>query len=83
MSTWDEVGAALEELATIRGGPHKLYKPVVRVEYYEHDEVVTVEVGRCKGMEEVVIRKSVTSAQESVDDCLLVALKAAIAEAKG
>lgn len=54
MSKWDEVGAALIDLATIRGGPKDVYKPVVRIEYYEHDECVRVEVGRCKGMETVV-----------------------------
>lgn len=52
-SKWDEVGALFQEISTLRGGPEKLYKPVVRIEYYEHDGIVNVAVGRCKGMDDI------------------------------
>lgn len=55
MTLWDEVGKAFEELALLRGGPRDLYKPVIRIEYYEHDGCVTVQVGRCKSMDEIVV----------------------------
>ena len=59
MSTWDEVGRELYELATLRGGPRDIYKPVIRIEYYEHDDCLRVEVGRCKGMENILACASI------------------------
>lgn len=29
---------------------HALYKPVVRLEFYEHDDIYRIELGRCKGV---------------------------------
>lgn len=48
----------LVRIGDFRGGPHNLYKPVVRIEWYEWDGNAFVEVGRCKGMEEVVAKAS-------------------------
>jgi len=40
----------VKELGRFRGGPHNIYKPAIRLEYYEHDGIATVTVGRCKGI---------------------------------
>lgn len=48
-----DIAAAWEvvkKLGEFRDGPNKLYKPVIRLEYYEHDGIATVTVGRCKGI---------------------------------
>lgn len=46
---WNDVGEAIERISVMRGGPKGLYKPVVRVEWYEHDNAADVAVTRCKG----------------------------------
>lgn len=81
MSTWDEIGAKLHTLATTSGGLHALYKPVVRIEIYEHDDEVTVEVGRCKGMDEIVIRKGALDGR-AYPEALLAMLDEALREAQ-
>ena len=80
MSTWDQIGAALEQLANAGGGKLQLYKPVVRIEVYGHDDQVSVEVGRCKSMDEVVIEVEVMNGRPW-PEALLVALTAANAKA--
>ena len=52
----DMIATLMRDIGSLRGGSFSLYKPVVRVEFFEHDEESTVEVGRCKGMEEIVLR---------------------------
>lgn len=54
MSDWDKIGEAIERIGKMNGGPFKLYKPVVQIEWYDHDSEATVSVGRCKSMDEVV-----------------------------
>lgn len=49
-AAWEVVDA----VGKFRGGPNNLYKPVVRVEWYEHDGIATVVIGRCKGLEDIV-----------------------------
>lgn len=66
-SAWDKVGALFEEISALRGGPYRLYKPVVRIEYYEHDGIVNAAVGRCKGMDDIVARAQVWE-DETVPD---------------
>lgn len=53
MSLWDTIGRELYGLACLDGGPEHIYKPVIRLEYYEHDGEVRVFVGRCKGVEDL------------------------------
>jgi hypothetical protein len=90
MSLWDEIGAEIDALAKARGGPFQLYKPVLRIELYEHDDDVevkvgrakgasdvdlaSVEVGRCKSLDEVVIRSASMSGRP-YQECLLEALR--------
>ena len=45
----------LVEIGKLRGGPHNFYKPVVRLEYYEHDGQAHCAIGRCKGMDDIVV----------------------------
>lgn len=80
-SLWEQIGGELDALVTTSGGRHKLHKPVVRIEVYEHDDEVTVEVDRCKGSGGVVIRKGALGA-ESYPSALLRLLKEARAEAE-
>lgn len=58
MSVWDEIGAEIDAIAKTDGGPCGLYKPVLRIEIYEHDDEVRVELGRCKSMDEIVATRS-------------------------
>lgn len=51
----EDLEAFLRWVGQLRGGAFNLYKPVVRVEFFEHDEIWTIQVGRCKGMEEIVL----------------------------
>lgn len=75
---WDAVERKLHALSTARGGSLKIYKPVVRIEWYEHDGIATVEVGRCKGMEEIVLTASAQAehAAEAISAALEKALLA-------
>lgn len=79
-SLWDLIGHEFQALATARGGKHQLYKPAIRIEVYEHDDCVTLEVGRCKGMEEIVIQKD--SISESYPLAILRLLREARTEAE-
>lgn len=79
-SLWDQIGTELEALANASGGKHKLYKPVIRIEVYEHDDQVDVEVDRCKGNNGVVIQKGAMSG--SWQEGLLRSLREARVEAE-
>lgn len=55
---WLRIGKDLQRLATLRGGPLDLYKPFIRIEIFEHDDYVHVQVGRCKSLDELVFSRS-------------------------
>lgn len=60
--------AVVERISVLRLGPechpqrdgrHGLYKPVIRVEMYEHDDEYSVVIGRCKcvGMDDDIVAR--------------------------
>lgn len=67
----------LREVSTLRGGSLNIYKPVVALEWYEHDDVASIRVGRCKGLEEIVYQKTFTG-----HDAVRVVLEGALAALK-
>lgn len=78
---WQKIGAEIEALANTSGGKHGLYKPTVKIEIYEHDDQVRVEVDRSKGSGGVVI--TIDRMSVPWQDGLLDALCAAKTEAEG
>lgn len=83
-----DIAAAWEvvkKLGEFRGGPHNIYKPVIRLEYYEHDGIANVSVGRCKGMEDVVADAEVWEehGEASADQAMALAICRAALKAVG
>ena len=71
MNSTDEM---LVRIGRLRGGEHQLYKPVVVLEFYEHDDEATVRIGRCKGMEEIVLTVSAMGGSDAIGRALSKAL---------
>jgi len=40
----------LREIQILNGGPRKFYSPLVQLDLYEHDDIYTIRVGRCKSV---------------------------------
>lgn len=76
-SEWSEIPRLLHEVFMTSGGPKGLGKPAVRIEIYEHDDDVMVEVGRNKGFDEVVSHVSYVGSKtypEALVHCLRIVL---------
>lgn len=78
-----DIGGLLRILGEMRAGDYQLYKPGVAVSYYDHDEIASVYVTRCKACpvestDEIVIRTGSVCGVECVRRALLSAILIAL-----
>lgn len=66
----DEVGALLKGIGSLRGGKFNLYKPLITLEFYEHDDVAWLQLDRCKNSGEIVYRSSTVMGPDALMRCL-------------
>lgn len=75
-STWDRVGGLIEAIGSSGGGPlNQLYKPVLRLTWYEHDGSTYADLLDCKGRDGEPVFSSGEHFRETAAESLLAALE--------